>query len=186
MLTEFPKGRPPGPWPPDHGSGRQLPRGQVGAEERRYECGDRERGQNNGPVLQRDVAEVVAARPAPLAVEGYDPDDGRLQRQPQRDGAPSVGGGLSAGVVGRGAGLQGVHAHKAGDETADAEKEDRPPPTAKDDHVWRSQLSIPRPRRRANSRSLSVTTVQSTASAWAAINMSLPPIGLPARHMPPR
>ncbi len=96
MLTEFPKGRPPGPWPPDHGSGRQLPRGQVGAEERRDKCGDRERGQNKGPVLQRDVAEVVAAGPAPFSIEGDYPDDGRLQRQPQRDGAPSVGGGLSS------------------------------------------------------------------------------------------
>lgn len=50
----------------------------------------------------------------------------------------------------------------------------------------RSQFSRDRPCTRPNSSSLSVTTVQPSASAWAAISRSLAPIGRPARSRPTR
>jgi hypothetical protein len=47
-------------------------------------------------------------------------------------------------------------------------------------NTYRSQFSTWRPTIRANSRPLSVTTLQSVARACAAISMSLPPMGAPA------
>jgi hypothetical protein len=49
-----------------------------------------------------------------------------------------------------------------------------------------SQFSTARPGTRLNSRSLSVTSVASIASAWAAIQVSLAPIGVPLSSRPAR
>lgn len=44
----------------------------------------------------------------------------------------------------------------------------------------RSQFSYATPSTRENSRSLSVTTVNPSVLAWAAISRSFPPMGMPA------